>query len=131
MNIDALKAVLAAPHPGTGDPYDADAATALAQGMDVNLTENVDFLDPWVVFRAIVPADYVTLTDRQLTTLQMLLSMGPIPVDDQNVRLAFSNMFSGKPTLVALVALQTRAVSHFQRERLGLVYAGHIENARM
>lgn len=131
VDIARLKAVLAAPHPGTSVAYSADAETALAQGNDVNLEEDVDFLDPWVIMRSIVPADYLALTDRQVTTLWGFLHMGPVPVDDPNVRLAFSNMFDGKPTLTALIALQTREVSHFQKERLGSVYPGHIENARM
>lgn len=131
VDIAKLKAVLAVLHPGTGDPYSADAETALLQGQAENLTEDVDFLDPWIIWRAIVPADYTVLTDRQVTTLWGLLNMGsPIPVDDPNVRLAFVDMFSGKPTLTALVKLQTQVVSHFQKERLGLVRPGNIMEAR-
>lgn len=125
-----LKTVLDAGHPETGTYY-ADAEMAAAQGHLVNLEEEVDFIDPWAVFRAVHPADYAALSATQVTTFWGLLSLGPLPMDDANVRLALADMFGGTDTLTALMALQVRAVSHFQKERLGLVQPGHIENARM
>lgn len=129
-DIAKLKTVLAAGHPGTG-PYDADSTLAAAQGHLVNLEEEVDFIEPWVVFRTVRPVDYAALSATQVTTFWGLLSLGPLPVDDGNVRLALADMFEGTDTLDALVALQTRVASHFQKERLGLVQPGHIENARI
>ena len=130
MNIDKLKAVLAAGHPGTG-PYDADATVAADQGNLVNCTEDVETVTGPTLFEAVVPADYNALTPAQLTVFWGIVGMGTINVDGANVRATLSGMFSGTDTLTALVALQTRAVSHFQKEGLGLVYPGHIENARM
>lgn len=129
-DIVKLKAVLASGHPGTG-PYHADSTLAAAQGHLVNLTEDVETIDGQALWEAILPADYASLTDRQVTTLWGIIGMESIRVNGPNVRLALANMFASTDTLLILVALQTRAVSHFQKERLGRVYPGHIENARM
>lgn len=129
-DIAKLKTVLAAGHPVTG-PYDADAELAVVQGRLVNLEEDVDFIDPWVVFKTVRSMDYVVLSTMQLTTFWGLLSMGPIPVDDINVRQSLADMFGGTDTLTALVELQVRVVSHFQKERMGLVRPGDVMEARL
>lgn len=129
MDYNKLKAVLAAGHPTTGS-YDADAAIAAAQGNVVNCTEDVETISGQTLFEAVKPADYSALTAVQLTTFWGIIGMGTINVDGANVRAALAAMFNGTDTLEALVALQTRDVSHFQKEGLGFVYPGHIENAR-
>lgn len=130
MDIVALKAVLDAGHPVTG-AYDADAEVAAAQGNLVNCTEDVDTISGQVLFEAVVPSDYSALSAEQLVTFWGIVGMGTINVDGVNTRAVLGTLFSGTDTLAALVALQTRAVSHFQKARLGIVYPGHIENARM
>lgn len=124
-----LKTVLAAGHPGTG-PYNADATLAAAQGHLVNLTEDVETIEGGVLFEAVVPADYNALTATQLTTFWGIVGMGTIRVNGTNVRLVLADMFIGTDTLTALFALQTREVSHFQKERLGRVRVGDIQKVR-
>ena len=129
-DIEKLKLMLAAGHPVTG-PYSADAVEAAGQANAVNLEEDVETITGQELFEAVVPADYAALPDGHKQLLYALMGMGTIAVFGANTRNALGAMFAGTDTLQALVAMQTRDVSHAQKERAGFVYPGDVENARM
>lgn len=130
VDIPTLKTILAGEHPTTG-PYSADAYEAADQGNLVNCEEDVESISGQELFEAVVPADYAGLSAEHKSLLHALIGMGTIWVIGSNTRDALVAMFTGTPTLTALGELQKRAVSHFQKEGLGFIYPGHIENARM
>ncbi len=130
MDFEKLKAELLAGHPDTG-AYDDDAAIAAAQLNVVNREEPVKSVTGQQLVGAVVPADFVALTDRQELRFWGICGLGTVLVNDTNMRAALVAMFTGKPTLDNLAALQTRVVSRAVELGLGFIYPGHVENARM
>ncbi len=130
VDNNRLKTVIDGGHPLTGD-YSADAVEAAAQGHLVDLEEDVETVSGNDIFEAVVPADYVALSDREASLFHAIISMESVRVIGPNVRAALVRMFTGATaTLAALAALQTRDVSHFQKERLGRVRVGDVQRAR-
>ena len=130
MDYVKLAAELLAGHPDTG-AYSEDPEVAAAQGNLVNREEPVDSITGQQLVRAVVPADFTGLSDRQEARFWGICGLGDIPVNDANIKAALVAMFGGTETLTNLAALQTRMVTRFQELRLGFLYPGHIENARM
>ncbi len=130
MNLDALRAELAAGHPDTG-PYDADDALAAGQLNAVNRTRNVESVTGQQIFEAVVPADYNALLADQRQLLGVIIGMGTILVNGTNTKAALTAMFgSGTGTRTNLAALQTEQVSRAVEQKLGRVRAGDVERAR-
>lgn len=130
MDIDALKAELSAGHPVTG-PYDADDAVAAGQLNTENRTVPVKSVTGQQIFEAVVPAHYNALSADAKQLFGTIVGMGTIPVNGTNTKAALTAMFAGATdTLNALAALQTELVSRAVELKLGLVRAGHVEEAR-
>ena len=129
MNYAILAAELLAGHPDTG-AYSEDDEVAAAQGNLINREEPVDSITGQQLVRAVVPADFIGLSDRQEARFWGICGLGDIPVNDANIKAALVAMFVGTETLTNLAALQTRMVSRFQELHLGIVKAGYIERAR-
>lgn len=132
MDIAALKARLLAGHPDTG-AYDADAAIAAGQINAVNRTRVKPSLSGNDLFTATDGLEFGELTNEKKQMWVSWCNTDRDPADAANV--AFVNFIfgNGSATLANLAAIRTEAVSHANELEpyLGLVYPGHVENARM
>ena len=70
----------------------------------------------WEVFDAIVPAEWAALLAQEKQRIQIILSLGTVPVKGTNTRNAFLAAFAaGTATRSALAALQTRPGSRAEQ----------------
>lgn len=129
MDIAKLKTLLASPHPVSG-AWQADDAAAAAQGNVVDCEENITSLSGNQLFTATNGTEFAALTDAKRSNWISWCNTDRDPWNEVNV--AFVDFIFGdnSATKTALAALRKRAVSLFQKNGLGFVYPGHIENAR-
>ena len=140
-DIPKLKTLLASPHPVSG-AWHADNSAAAAQGNEVDMEEDINSLSGDQLFTATDSGEFAGLTD---VKRQLWVSWCNSDRDPHNAtNVAFVNFIFGprsayqqpdysllySKTIAALALLRKRAVSLFQKEGVGLVRAGHIQNAR-
>ena len=131
MDLVVLKAELTVDPLGCGysTMTDEEAAASLNT---VCRTVDVETVTGQEIFEAVVPAHYNALSAEYKQLFGLIVGMGTIMVNGTNTKAALLAMFTGATeTLQALAALQTEEVSRAVELKLGLVYPGHIQNARM
>ena len=130
MNIDDLKAELALVHPVTGS-YNADSILAAAELNAVNIEVNLTSLSGDEMFGATDTTEYGLLSadDKQL----WVSFCGRTSIDPFGAaNVAFvQSLFAGGVTIAALAAMRTKLVSRATELGLGVVKAGHINEARV
>jgi len=130
MDIDVLKTEL------TGDPLsrgysgmtDAEAAADLNT---VYRTRNKTSLSGSEVLNAVDAAQWAGLTDAQRQTVWNIVHLGTVDPFGVEATLMIGVFGAGTATITALAASRVETVSRAAELGLGLVYPGHIENARM
>lgn len=129
MDITALKAELLGGHPDTG-VYDADSVVAASQLNAVNRTRNKTSLSGNELFTSTDSTEFAALTD---TERQMWVSWCNTDRDPTNARnISFVNFIfgGGSTTIGNLATIRTEDVSRAVEIGLGVVKAGHVEQAR-
>ena len=130
MDYVALKAELAAGHPGTGT-YNPNHEIAADQLNAPNCEEDVESVTGQDIFEAVAPGEYNALSADYKALLHAIIGMGTILVNGTNTKAALTAMFgAGTNTRANLAALQKRIVSRAVERRLGFVYPGHVQDAR-
>lgn len=130
MDINALAVELAGEHPVTG-PYDADNATAAEQLNAVNRTHNRTSMTGREVAAEIVDAEYDELSDAKKSHILSLSSGDDIDPFGFAANVVKDVFGADSDTVAALAAVRVETVSRAVELRLGTVYPGHVENARM
>lgn len=95
---------------GAGDAEAADLLNEIQGGLSVDVT-SVPMVE---VLEAIVPAEWIALTDQQRAALALYASQDSINPNAPNVVAAFTSFFAATTTLTNLQALQTRDGSRAQ-----------------
>ena len=121
INYAALKAEVQT------DPLALGYATPLAAGNHAALADllnqvrsgisiDLETVQAWAVFNAIVPAEWAALSAQEKQRIQIILSMGTVSVKGANTRSAFLAAFAaGTTTRTNLAALQTRVGSRAEQ----------------
>lgn len=95
-------------------------------------TINRSLIPSWEVIGCFDHAEFAVLTQVKLLQLQVLLSGGMLNILDPSVRQIATDIFpAGGPTLIAVNALQTQAVSRASELGLGTVQVGEVTTARV
>ncbi len=130
MDIAALKAELLSGHPDTG-AYDVDDTIAASQLNAVNRTRNVASVTGQDLFEATTETDRNALTAADTTLFLGIIGMGEILVNGTNTKAALLSMFGPlTDTRANLAALQKEGISRAVEIELGVVKAGHVQQAR-
>jgi len=109
IDYAALKTELDTDPTGRGYAAASDIAAAeLLNEVQGGITVNVTSVLMAEVLEAIVPADWVALTDGERAGLLLYASQDTLNPNAANVVDAFTTFFAATPTLTALNALQTR-----------------------
>ena len=128
-DIAKLKGLLASPHPVSGAWAEDDAAAA-AQGNEVDMEENIDSLSGDQLFTATDATEFAALTDTKKLLWVSWCNGDRDPHNAANVAFVTFIFGGSSNTLAALAELRKHPVSLFQKEGVGLVQPGHIQNAR-
>ena len=130
MDIPKLKAELAAGHPDTG-AYSADDEVATAQLNEPNRKRPRSSLSGNQMFTATDPANFAALTDLKRALWISWCNTDRNPYNAANVAFVQYIFGAGSQTITNLAAIRGETVSRAVELGLGLVYPGHIQNARM
>jgi len=130
MDIPKLKAELAAGHPDTG-AYSADDEVATAQLNEPNRKRPRSSLSGNQMFTATDPANFAALTDLKRALWISWCNTDRNPYNAANVAFVQYIFGAGSQTITNLAAIRGETVGRAVELGLGLVYPGHIQNARM
>lgn len=135
MNIAALKAELAAGHPGPASTpgnvaYNADHELAAVQINEVNRTKDRTSMSGSEVLNAIDTAEYNLLAPEDKDRVWQVIHLGTINPFGVEETLMKSIFGSGSTTIATLANLRKDDVSRAVELGLGKVRAGTIREAR-
>ncbi len=129
-NLDLLRAELDSGHPGTG-AYSSDAQVAADQMNAVNRTRNKSLVSGDEAFSATEAAGFLGLTDAKRQLWLAFCGRDQIdPFASANVDFVKFIFGDPSPTLTALSAIRTEAVSRAQELNFHNVRPGTIDAAR-
>lgn len=129
MDIDALKAELLAGHPDTG-AYDADDAVAAGELNAVNRTVNKASMTGSEIINALDKTEYLALSDADKDKVWQVCHLGTVNPFGVEADLFIDIFGTPSDSITALQAARVDAVSRAVELGLGLVRAGHVEEAR-
>ena len=130
MDTKALKAELAAGHPGTG-AYNADDALAAAELNVVNRSRNRTAMDGAFLLSATDPTEYAALTDVKQSQWLSLCGVASIDPRNAGIRKIVATIWGGASTTVGnLNTKRVESVSRGVELGFGKVGQGDVEDAR-
>jgi len=132
MDLVVLRTELDGVHPGTSDPYDADATTAAVQINLENRTTSRDTITGSEIFNATNDVEFdALLTDSDRARWVSLCGILEIDTGTGIAKSLEAELFGGGTTTRAnLLALKNPPASRAVELGLGPVTAGDIERAR-
>jgi len=129
VDIDALKAELATGHPDTG-AYDADDVVAAAQLNAVNRTKNKASMTGSEIINALDKTEYLALSDGDKAKVWQVCHLGEVNPFGVEADIFIAIFGVPSASITALQAARKEAVSRAVELGLGIVRAGHVEEAR-
>ncbi len=129
MDIQALKAELLAGHPDMG-AYDADDAVAAGQLNAVNRTKDRASMTGSEILNALDKTEYLALSDADKARVWQVCHLGTVNPFGAEADIFIAVFGPESASIMALKEARKDNVSRAVELGLGLVYPGHVENAR-
>ena len=130
MDIAKLKTLLATPHPVSG-AWNEDNALAADQFNAANIAHTKDSLSGEQIFAVTNTTEFAALTEHKQSMWLSFCARDSIdPVGSANVAFVQWVFGAGSTTIAALVVARAELISLTTQEGLGVVYTGHIQQAR-